>query len=86
MGSAPSPRLPAIECEGMVTSCTRGGSGCILGKNSSLKQWKVVESPSLVGAEEMHRCGNKEHGLMGNIVGRLTVGLDYLRGLFHRPY
>ena len=42
---------------------------------------EVVEPPSLKVFKK-HVCGNKEHGLGGNIGSRWTVGLDDLRGLF----
>ena len=32
--------------------------------------------------QETCRCGTKGHGLVGNISGRWTVGLDDLTGLF----
>ena len=34
------------------------------------------------GAQEMFRCCTEGHGLVGNIGGRWTVGLDDLGGLF----
>ena len=35
-----------------------------------------------VGVQETWRCGSEGHGLVGNVGGRWTVGLDDLRGLF----
>ena len=35
------------------------------------------------GIPEMLSCGTKEHGLVGNIDGRWTVGLEDLRGHLH---
>ncbi len=34
------------------------------------------------GVQGTCRCVTKEHGLVGNMGGRWTVGLDDLRGLF----
>ena len=43
-------------------------------------QWRYPE-----GIQETCKCGTKEHGLVGSIGGRWTVGLDDLRDLF-QPY
>ena len=34
------------------------------------------------GVQEQGRCGTEGNGLVSNIGGRQTVGLDYLSGLF----
>jgi len=37
------------------------------------------------GVQEAFRCGTKEHGLVGIICGRWTVGLDDLGDFFSNP-
>ena len=63
-------------------------SGWILGKTS--QSGRTPEQAAQGGdgvvvpsdVQEMRRCGTKQYGLVGNIVGRWMVGLDDLRGLF----
>jgi len=62
------------------------------GKKSSqkgmVKHWKRLLMEVSLGITEPGgvqgtcRCGTKGHGLVGNIHGRWTVGLDDLTGLF----
>jgi len=73
----------------MASCYTRGGSGWILG-NTSLRQWSGagtgcpwsagVAVPG--GVQELCRCCTEGHDSVGNISGRLAVGLDNLRGVF----
>jgi len=75
----------------MVSKCTRGGSGWILGKIPSLQRvvkcWnellrEVVESLSLEVPEKHLDRVFRDIVLWGNIGGRWMVGLEELGGLF----
>ena len=72
----------------MASICTRGGSGWILGKTSSLKEWWCIgtECPGSSGVtipggvQETCGCGIKDM-VIGYGEAALIVGLDDLSGL-----
>lgn len=72
---------------GIASSCTREGSGWVLGKIYSPKEWSGagMSCPGGVtipeGVQETCRCGTKEHSSVGSIGGRWTVVMDDLRTL-----
>jgi len=63
----------------MAWSCTKEGSGWILGKTTSLAQGGGgVTVPGDV--QEVCRCDTEEHSVMDSISGKWTIGLDDLKG------
>jgi len=68
-------QVTATGWEEMDLSCTRGGSGWILGKNSSQQEWwgsgTAAQGSGGVtvpgGVQETCRCGTEGHGLVGMV-------------------
>jgi len=74
----------------MASSCSRGGSGWILGKASpkeALAQSAQEDAGDTIpgGDQEPWKYGTEDHGLVANIGSRWMVGVNDLRGLF-QPY
>mgnify|MGYP001856419827 CR=1 FL=1 len=70
----------AVELEGVVSGCTRGNSGWMLGNTVSPREWSgtgmgcpsdEVTIPG--GVQEMFRCCTEGRGSVGNIGGRLCL-------------
>ena len=72
----------------MASSCARGGSGWMLGKNSSPKEWWCTETgcPGKWWSHHPWRCPRNVDVALSDVVsrhgGRWTIGLDDLSGLF----
>jgi len=69
----------------LASSCTRGGSGWVLGRTSSQQEWwGTAQGGGRVpgGAHETFRCCVEGHGLVGSIGDRRSAGLDDLGRLF----
>ena len=72
-----------IGWEGIALSCTRGGSGLVLGKTSQKEWWGIgTGCPGRWWSHCPWRCSRNVLMSVGSIDDRWRVGLDDLRGLF----